>query len=396
MAALHYRFLKIFLLVLLSTMLFTACGNFTVGIEIPHNDDGNPTQQAEVITVTPEKSLEPTATETPEPIPTALADPTAGLVYTTSDGLWMIDANGQPELLLNEPYARLSPDGRYVVYERNDDGEGGNDIWLLDLTSGDERNLTNTPNLFETGPEFWPGRPDVVVFGTGEEQGMGNRNLPTIVNLDGSGYMLLDLEDGGSRVLSPDGQMIAYNGYDPLGKIYHWNQSPEIFDPALYGISVDNISFLAWSPDNRYLAAKVIGDLTQDGQQHFGFAIFDLEAKSVRLIHIYNPQGGGMVPDYLSWSPDGQWLAFVTFNEPPGTGRQPNLWIIRPDGTGEKYVSQGLNPLWSPDSIQLAFINTGSDNKQHVWLAESGDWQPVELVLPEGPMVNFLVGWNIP
>jgi Tol biopolymer transport system component len=389
-----FRYLRIFWITLCATF-FSACGNLAVGVETPAISSGDNVTKAETTVVVSTPTSLPTESETPQPTPLPV-DPTAGLVYTTAEGLWRIAANGEAELLVNQPFARLSPDGKTVVYERNDDSEGGNDIWLVDLTNGEQRNLTHTPDLFEVGPEFWPGRSDAVVFGTGEEPGMGNRNLPTIINLDGSGYKIIDLDDGGSRVMSPDGEMIAYNGYDPTGKIYRWNESPELFNPAQYGINVKTLVFLAFSPDSRYLAAKVIGDLTNDGRTRFGFTIFDLETKTSRSIHIYDPQGGGMVPDYFSWSPDGQWIAFVTFNEPPGTGRQPNLWVMPANSTDEQYISQGLNPMWSPDSSRLAFINTGSDNLQHLWISETGDWQTVDLELTTTSMVNFLVGWFSP
>src|ERR1700682_4992932 len=49
------------------------------------------------------------------------------------------------------------------------------------------------------------------------------------------------------------------------------------------------------------------------------------------------------------FSPDGQWVAFLSDRE--GSG---NIWIMHPDGTGAKQVSKDANedftsPNWSPD-----------------------------------------------
>ena len=384
---------KLWIYISLTALLLSSCAKVSVGIETPLSTSEDPSLEAGIETSTPEPASAQAATVTPEPTLPMPSDPTAGLVFNTAEGLWQIDASGKPQLLVDQSTARLSPDGKYAVYARDDEGEGGNDIWLVDLTSGEQRNLTHTPDLFEVGPEWWPGRPDVVVFGTGNEPGMGNSDLPTLVNQDGSGYLLLDPAEGGPRAYSPNGEKFAYNDYDNIGKIYRWGGSPEVFDPAQYGVSAKSLTFLAWSPDSRYLTAKVSGDLAQGGGTSLGFAIFDLETKTSQLLHIYTPAGGGMFPDYLSWSPDGQWLAFVTYNEPPGGGRQPNLWVSHPDGTDEKFVAAGLNPMWSPDSRHLAFLNTGSDNRQHLWLAETGTWEPQELMLPVDSMVNFLTGW---
>src|SRR5215208_2884744 len=58
----------------------------------------------------------------------------------------------------------------------------------------------------------------------------------------------------------------------------------------------------------------------------------------------------------LTWSPDGEWLAFATGDE---------IYLVRPDGTGLR----GLRPLvsdtafalqWSPDGSRIAYIRTGA------------------------------------
>jgi TolB protein len=56
------------------------------------------------------------------------------------------------------------------------------------------------------------------------------------------------------------------------------------------------------------------------------------------------------------WSPDGAWIAFLS-----PRGGAPQIWRVRPDGTGLSAVTAG--PLdvdgriaWSPDSARLAFF----------------------------------------
>ncbi len=48
-----------------------------------------------------------------------------------------------------------------------------------------------------------------------------------------------------------------------------------------------------------------------------------------------------------TWSPDGQWIAYTLS---PGS-----ILIMKPDGTGSQYLTDGVLPSWSPDSRRIAF-----------------------------------------
>lgn len=93
----------------------------------------------------------------------------------------------------------------------------------------------------------------------------------------------------------------------------------------------------SWSPDGRLLAVR--------------------GANGIALVR---PDGGGPPvevtrgPDYApSWSPDSAWIAFRRGPLPAS-----ELWIVRPNGTGERKLLGGLHdhtlPAWSPDSRELA------------------------------------------
>jgi Tol biopolymer transport system component len=148
----------------------------------------------------------------------------------------------------------------------------------------------------------------------------------------------------------------------------------------------------AWSPDGRKLAWKVSGDAEKHGWTS-GIAVFDLENKSAELFHTYTKLGGGTVPHYLSWSPNGDWLAFVTFNEREEDGRRPNLWIAHPDGQGEIRLGVADEPIWSPDGDQVAYnLFDESQETFQVWLhdVETGEGTQI---LPAGTTV---VDWLEP
>jgi len=342
-----------------------------------------------------QSSSEDIAEELPTPqVPAHIA---SGLVLSSYSETFFVDVAGQIVQLVNQPHAQLNSSRDQVLFAREDPSNYMNDIWLLDLGSGQETNLTQTPDRDEFSPLYWPTHPEIVFFLSGEETGMMNNQLPTIVNLDGSGYRVLDENRGGPIAFSPTGESIAYGGYGPDGIIYHWSGDLEIFDPVDYGLNVEKIYQPAFSPDGRYLAWKVAGDLNGDGVYAIGLAIFDLQEHTAILTHVYTVQGGGMVPHYVSWSPDGNWIAYVTFGEEPAVGREPNLWLLGSDGSQEMYIDAGLNPVWGLDSQNLAYIRTTLEGEIGLQIMDIKDWRITainDLQLPDS--VNFIMDWIQP
>jgi dipeptidyl aminopeptidase/acylaminoacyl peptidase len=375
-------------------LLLVACNTFEVRIEPEAKRPG----------------ASPTASSKPSAAPTASATivPPQGLVFQTAEGAWVTDASGGVTLLIHGQDAQISPDGTQILYEDED-------LWLADLTADLQRNVTNTPDC------WWPARPGTVIFGALPREVApepGWTGFLAAVDADGSDWRILDDQHqiAAPPALSPDGKTIAYGG-GRTGWLYHW-ESGEIvpFDPLDYGLAdilpgvSDSVQIgsPAWSPGGQRIAWVIAGEsLGPEGS--IGVGLFDLEARTVRLVHLHQPIGMegwppmplwgadgrllsdvGPIPTPI-WSPDGRWLAFVTLAQDP---RHKMLRVVQVDGQREQHtLGPGVSPVWSPDGRWLAFQKSLQEGAPPCLVVETGMWEIVPLDVPigeEGRLVDWI------
>jgi len=161
--------------------------------------------------------------------------------------------------------------------------------------------------------------------------------------------------------LSPDGRRVAFlHSAADDGRYDVWStDANSTSDVAEQVTAVRNVSFVAWSPKDDWLA--YVKDWSEE----------TLEGKIV----LVRPNGDDEhllgAGDQPAWAPDGKTLAFV---------RDGNIWTVARDGSQRRLLTRkGEAPAWSRDGKQVAFMREekcgGPDCKERVFLvfANGGD-----------------------
>jgi len=331
------------------------------------------------------------------------SNPYSGLVYSTTDGLWMILSAGPAELLIDQPHGRISPDGQKIVYWF-EEGDGAYEIWLADLLTDESYNLTEDNNRYERLAEWWPAKPGWILFASSADpfDSHASYGIPSAIDIQGENYQLLDDQSGSNPALSHDGQKIAYGLYNEFGVVNYWGIGVEVFDPAEYGLSVSKVYYPTWSPDDQKIAWNVAGDWGPGNSWRHAIAIFDLGTKSGYFIHEYEVLGGTSCgKQYHAWQPNGEWLATVTIAEKfptaasnestpqaPDANCSPTLWLLNTTNQDKQNIGQKTNPIWSPDGKSVAYTAIASDGMTStgVWVLDTEMWEEIQ-ILPAGAMV---------
>jgi Tol biopolymer transport system component len=129
-----------------------------------------------------------------------------------------------------------------------------------------------------------------------------------------------------------------------------------------------------------------------------GVALFDLETRTTRILHLHEPGSTDEWPAPPVWSPDGSWLAFAAPAHDPD---QAGLWVLHTAEEPEEdspslfteYHLGGGHPVWVSNGRWLAFSRAMPDGGTSAWAAQAGTWGLIRLALPPDAHV---VDWISP
>jgi Tol biopolymer transport system component len=224
--------------------------------------------------------------------------------------------------------------------------------------------------------------------------------------------ILYDLSDSSRRELSFGARWHRVWGFSADGCRVLLTLSDGMESSRLYSVRLDssdlrelvqydelppedwNVWDAHWSPDGSRIAFTMIRDQTRPS------------GNVEREYHIAWVDAEGGIPQFYSasadehearWSPDGQWLAYIAYDErvagadiystavptpapAPGQSvpqqpllREADLWVVSADGQNKyrlTYFDTGSvrGPQWSPDGLLIGFIYSPSPGNDQFWM----------------------------
>jgi dipeptidyl aminopeptidase/acylaminoacyl peptidase len=181
----------------------------------------------------------------------------------------------------------------------------------------------------------------------------------------------------------------------------------------------DNCALATWSPDAKRLLVQVGGTFPKGKGWRGEHWTIDLDTKDREKLPV--PQ----TDQVQDWSPAGNWLVTMSDRHPP-FGRGGQLYVMHPDGTEEKRLTEGgglnANARFSPDGKRIVYLhqergrdglwvvdtdgsnvkrvlqveNDGSNDPHSACFSPDGKWLAVHVMAREARTENGRTVWGRP
>jgi Tol biopolymer transport system component len=261
--------------------------------------------------------------------------------------LAVVDASGRRMRLFrgsqSSPGA-WSPDGRRIAFVSGRSGQ-------IRVRSADGPSVARAVTREARGTDFrdirW--RAGRITYVTSL---MRNDHELALLGSDGRGLKILTRNDQEDLdpAWSPNRGTIAFSRGDGLTASLRLIAPDGTRDRLLTARGPWRDTSPAWSPDGRQVAF-----VRTDRYFYVGrLVVIDLATTRERTL----VPGPRVLPDQVSWSPDGTMIAFGSQHGGPGA----DLHVVNVDGTGFRRLNTGREwataPAWSPDGLRIAFTGT--------------------------------------
>ncbi|HEX8354713.1 MAG TPA: protein kinase [Pyrinomonadaceae bacterium] len=303
-------------------------------------------------------------------------------------GIFIMGATGESARRLTDfgYFPAWSPAGREVAFstemfiDPNVRSPGVSFIWVVDVATGEKRQLTDAETGDAAQPQWSPTGARIAYWG--KHRG-GQRDVWTIPARGGDPVQVTDDEAfDWNPVWSPDGRHI-YFASDRGGSMNLWRvpvdeqtgrvtgQPEPLTTPSPYAQQV------AFSRDGR--RAAYVNQVSSTNIHTVAFNPYK-EAVTGPPVAVTQGSRHATAPDL---SPDGEWFVYSSQGE-----KQEDIYLVRRDGaepprklTDDVYKDR--NPRWSPDGTRIVFYSDRS-GRYEAWAVGADGGRLSQLTFTEG------------
>ncbi len=308
-------------------------------------------------------------------------------------GIFIMGATGEsPRRLIDFGYhPAWSPDGGEIVVSTNSFGgprsaPPKSELRAVSLATGKHRDVCVGGTALQ--PDWSPNGHRIAYWDVREG---GQRDIYSVPATGGEAVSVTnDAAVDWNPVWSPDGRYLYFSS-DRGGRMNLWRvpideRSGEVRgrpQPVTTGVSASS-GHISISGDGRRIAY-----FSTTANWNVQKVSFDPSSEKIASDPVWVTEGSMWV-ESCDPSPDGAWLACAS------AGRQEDLFLIRPDGSGRRQLTDDLNkdriPRWSPDGERIAFYTDRSGGYE-IWLINRDGSGLRQLTDTPGDLVMFPV-WS--